>query len=111
MFGGIHSVLDLIFWVLAIGAFVLCVWALVHALRTPARNFSIAGKLTKNIWLAILGFATLFTFAAATLYLAVTGIFTIVAVIAAGVYLADVKPAVSEQGRGRGGNQGPYGPW
>lgn len=109
MFGGIHSVLDLIFWILGIGAFVLCVWALVHAIRTPARNFAIAGKLTKNIWLAILGFATLFTFAAATLYISVITIFTVAAVIAAGVYLADVKPAVSEQGRGR--SEGPYGPW
>jgi Protein of unknown function (DUF2516). len=110
MLGGIHSVLDLIFWILGIGAFVLCVWALVHALRTPARNFAIAGKLTKNIWLAILGFATLFTFAAATLYISTIGILTVAAVIAAGVYLADVKPAVSEHGRGRG-NEGPYGPW
>ncbi|GGM75573.1 hypothetical protein GCM10010106_22600 [Thermopolyspora flexuosa] len=107
MLGGIHSVLDLIFWLLSIGAFVLCVWALVHAIRTPARNFAVAGKLTKNIWLAILGFATLFTFAAAALYLRAISILNVAAVIAAGVYLADVKPAVSGQGR----NEGPYGPW
>nr|PZN47357.1 MAG: DUF2516 domain-containing protein [Actinomycetota bacterium] len=107
MLGGIHSVLDIIFWLLSIGAFVLCVWALVHAIRTPARNFVIAGKLTKNVWLAILGFATLFSFAAAAMYLRAISILNVAAVIAAGVYLADVKPAVSEQGR----NEGPYGPW
>ena len=36
-------------------------------------------------------------------------IFTIASVIAAGIYLADVRPAV--KGIGKGGNQGPYGPW
>ncbi|MFO7253612.1 MAG: DUF2516 family protein [Actinomycetes bacterium] len=55
----------------------------------------------------MLGFATLFTFAAAALYLRAISILNVAAVIAAGVYLADVKPAVSEQGR----NEGPYGPW
>ncbi|WP_214413811.1 DUF2516 family protein [Sphaerisporangium fuscum] len=106
----IHGFLDLIFWLLGVAAFVLSVWALVHAIRTPARAFAVAGKQSKQIWLLILGFATLFTFAAAVRYLPTLGIFTILAVIGAGVYLADVKPAVNEIGRG-GGNNGPYGPW
>ncbi|MEV7966578.1 DUF2516 family protein [Sphaerisporangium sp. NPDC088356] len=106
----IHGFLDLIFWVLAVGAFLLCVWALVHAVRTPARAFAMAGKLNKRLWLLILGLATLFSFAAAVQYLSVLSIFTIASVIGSGIYLADVKPAVGEIGRG-GGNSGPYGPW
>jgi hypothetical protein len=105
----IHGVLDLIFWLLAIGAFGMSAFALVHALRTPARAFALTGKLSKKIWSIILGFAVLFCFAAAVRYLSVISILTIAAVIASGVYLADVRPAVREIGKG--GNSGPYGPW
>ncbi|MEU9890884.1 DUF2516 family protein [Sphaerisporangium sp. NPDC051017] len=106
---GVHGVLNLIFWLLAIAAFVMCVWAMVHAIRTPARAFAVAGKLSKQLWLLILGFATLFSFAAAVQYLSVLSIFTIASVIGSGIYLADVKPAVKDIGKG--GNSGPYGPW
>ncbi|GAA3443869.1 DUF2516 family protein [Planomonospora venezuelensis] len=109
----IHGVLDLIFWILAIIAFGMSIWALVHALRTPARAFAVAGKQTKKLWTIILGFATLFSFASAVGYFGIglgqLNIFAIAAVIAAGIYLADVKPAVSQTGKG--GNSGPYGPW
>jgi pilus assembly protein TadC len=107
------ALLDLIFWGLAIAAFGMSVWALVHAIRTPARAFQAAGKLTKNLWLVFLGLATFFTLVAASTYLGVgfsqLNIFTIASVIASGIYLADVKPAVNDY-RG-GSNQGPYGPW
>ncbi|MDH2426973.1 DUF2516 family protein [Sphaerisporangium sp. TRM90804] len=106
----IHSALDLIFWVLAIGAFGLCAWALFHAVRTPARSFAMAGKLSKKLWLLILILGSLFSFAAAVQYLNVLSIFTIASVIGSGIYLADVKPAVNEIGRGNSGG-GPYGGW
>ncbi|MCT9934782.1 DUF2516 family protein [Planotetraspora sp. A-T 1434] len=113
MFGPVNGILSLIFWLLSVGAFILCVWALIHAVRIPSRAFPAAGKQTKQLWLIILGLATLFTFAAAVNYMGIgmglPSFFTIVAVIASGIYLADVKPAVNEY-RG-GGNQGPYGPW
>ncbi|GAA2778751.1 hypothetical protein GCM10020219_057610 [Nonomuraea dietziae] len=106
--------LDLIFAILAIIAFGMTVWALVHAIRTPANAFVAAGKLQKKWWLLILGLGTLFSFATAWGYFGASGlarlnIFAIASVIAAGVYLADVKPAVT--GMGKGGNNGPYGPW
>ncbi|MFC4530232.1 DUF2516 family protein [Sphaerisporangium dianthi] len=110
----IHSFLDLIFFVLAVAAFGMCAWALFHAIRTPARAFAMAQKLSKKLWLLFLSLATLFTFAAVVGYAGLTAIsfFTIISVVASGVYLADVKPAVGEIGRGgRGGNNGPYGPW
>lgn len=106
----IHGALDLVFWILAVGVFALSGWALVHALRTPARAFAVTGKQSKKLWLVILGLAALFGFAAAVQYLSVLSIFTVASVIASGIYLADVRPAVGEIGKG-GGNQGPYGPW
>ena len=78
----IHSVLDLIFWLLAIGAFAMSAYAMVHALRTPARAFAVTGKQTKQLWTVILGFAVLFSFAAGVQYLPVLSIFTIASVIA-----------------------------
>jgi hypothetical protein len=105
----IYGVLELIFWVLGVGAFLMSGFALVHALRTPARAFAVTGKQTKKLWTIILGFAALFSFAAAVRFLDVLGIFTIASVIVSGIYLADVRPAVKEIGKG--GNSGPYGPW
>ena len=105
-----YGALDLVFWILAVGVFALSGWALVHALRTPARAFAVTGKQSKKLWLVILGLAALFGFAAVVQYLSVLSIFTIASVIASGIYLADVRPAVGEIGKG-GGNQGPYGPW
>src|SRR5262245_24593624 len=113
LMSGTYSILTLIFLLLGLAAFIMTVIALVHAFRTPPRSFAVAGKQTKQLWLIILGFATLFTFAAAVGYIAILGsggIFVIAAVIASGIYLADVKPAVNEY-RGGGGNNGPYGPW
>ncbi|RJL30838.1 DUF2516 family protein [Bailinhaonella thermotolerans] len=105
----VHGVLHIIFWALAIAAFAFEVFALVHAIRTPANSFVAAGKQTKNLWLIILGLATLFGFSAAVQFLEPLNIFTIVAFIAAAIYLADVRPAVS--GSRGGSSQGPYGPW
>ncbi|MFI6293498.1 DUF2516 family protein [Nonomuraea sp. NPDC050790] len=118
----INGVLNLLFLVLAAGIFGMSVYALIHAVRVPANAFVSAGKLQKNLWLLILGLATLFSAAGAWSYLNAflvvggvafigigVGIFSILAVIAATVYIVDVKPAV--KGMGRGGNNGPYGPW
>lgn len=115
MFGPVTSILTLIFWLLSIAAFGMCAWALIHALRIPTRAFQAAGKQTKPLWLIILGFATLFTFAAAVNYygagMGLPSLLTIASVIAAGIYLADVKPAVNEYRGGGSGSRGPYGPW
>ncbi|MDF5751725.1 DUF2516 family protein [Spongiactinospora sp. TRM90649] len=105
----VFGVLDLIYWVLGVAAFGMSGFALIHAIRTPARAFAITGKQSKQLWLIILAFSTLFAFSAAVQYLPVLGILTIISVIASGIYLADVRPAVREIGKG--GNSGPYGPW
>ncbi|MGW4799849.1 DUF2516 family protein [Nonomuraea sp. NPDC004297] len=118
----INGVFNLLFLVLAVAVFGMAIYALVHALRVPANAFVSAGKLQKNLWLLILGLATLFSAAGAWNYLNAflvvggvqfigigLGLFSIAAVIAATIYIVDVKPAV--KGMGGRGNSGPYGPW
>ncbi|WP_084964167.1 DUF2516 family protein [Thermoactinospora rubra] len=118
----INGVLNLLFLLLATGIFGMSVYALIHAVRVHPTAFAAAGKLNKNLWLLILALATLFSAAGAWSYLQAfmlvggmqfigigLGLFSVLAVIAAMVYIVDVRPAV--KGMGRGGSQGPYGPW
>jgi hypothetical protein len=85
------------------------VWAFSDCVRRPGTAFEAAFKRTKGFWLALTGGAVV-----VGLLSAFSGggfnLFQIIAIVAACVYLADVKPAVS-QTSGRGGSQGPYGPW
>lgn len=84
------------------------IFALVDALRTRSQAFPAAGKLTKNMWLLILGVAV----AANVAILNILTIFGIAGVIAAAVYILDVRPAIREVGGGgRSRDDGPYGPW
>jgi Protein of unknown function (DUF2516) len=93
----------------AIGVLALGIqgFALVDALRQRADAFTAANKLTKPIWLGILGVATAI---GVRFVLEPFIIFDLIAVVAAGVYLADVRPALRAI-TGRGGSNGPYGNW
>jgi 4-amino-4-deoxy-L-arabinose transferase-like glycosyltransferase len=113
---GVYTLQNLILLVLAVGALALEAWALIDAVRHSGGAYKAAGKLTKPIWLAILGVAT----ALGVLSLpfgrsggSPLGLLSVLGVVAAAVYLTDVRPAVRQM-RGRGGrgrNSGPYGPW
>jgi hypothetical protein len=103
------SIINLFFWVLLLGAFVIEAWAFGDLLRRPAAAFPAAGKQTKPIWLIILGVAFVIGIAGAVGYLSLISIFPIVAFVAAAIYLVDVRPKVS--GSKPGSSQGPYGPW
>lgn len=101
--------------VLSVLAFGLELFALVDAIRQRADAFVAAGKLTKQLWLIILGVSTAFGFVAlppplGAGFLGFFGFLSVVAVVAASVYLTDVRPAVRGT-RGGGGRSGPYGPW
>ncbi|GAA3222928.1 DUF2516 family protein [Actinocorallia longicatena] len=111
MLTDVHFGLSLVFWALAIIGFLMEAFSLVDVLRRPAGAFPAANKQTKKLWTIILSFATLFGFAAATLYLDSLGMFAIAAFIAAVIYLADVRPAIKEYGGNDGRRMGPYGPW
>jgi Protein of unknown function (DUF2516) len=108
--GGAQGVVYYLFWAVAVVAFVVEVWAFVDAVRRPAAAYTAAGKLTKKLWLVILGVALLFGLAGAVALISIIQLLPIIAFIAAAVYLADVRPAVSQYGRG-GSSSGPYGGW
>lgn len=74
--------------VLQIVALVTAVYAFVHAAMQRPDAYTAAGKLTKPVWLVILGVAAALTF---------IGVFGMaIAACAAGVYLVDVRPKLLE---------------
>jgi hypothetical protein len=104
------SIINLFFWVLLLGAFVIEAWAFGDALRRPKAAFPAAGKQTKPIWLLILGVAFVIGIAGAVGDLSLISIFPIVAFVAAAIYLVDVRPKINSL-KSSGTRQGPYGPW
>jgi hypothetical protein len=103
------SVVDLFFWVLLLGAFVIEAWAFIDVLTRPKAAFPAAGKQTKPIWLIILGVAFVIGIGGAVGQLALLSFFPILAFVAAAIYLVDVRPKVKSLKAGT--RQGPYGPW
>nr|WP_066290711.1 DUF2516 family protein [Arthrobacter sp. B6] len=104
-----------VFFVLAVVALGLELWALADCARHPANAFEATGKRTKTFWLALTGGATLIgvmsLFGSGGGLFGTLGLFGLAAVVAASIYLADVRPAVKDAGRGGSRNTGPYGPW
>jgi energy-converting hydrogenase Eha subunit A len=81
--------------VLQIAVLVTAVYALVHAALQRPDAYTAAEKLTKPVWLVILGVGVLLA-----LLLGITGV--AIAAVAAGVYLVDVRPKILEiQGKSR----------
>jgi O-antigen/teichoic acid export membrane protein len=81
--------------VLQIAVVVTAVYALVHAALQRPDAYTAAEKLTKPVWLVILGVGVLLA-----LVLGITGV--AIAAVAAGVYLVDVRPKILEiQGKSR----------
>ena len=111
MLGGAQGVVAYLFWAVAIVMFVVEVWAFADAVRRPAAAYAAAGKLTKQLWLIILGVALLFGLGGAVQFVSILAMLPIIGFIAAAVYLADVRPAVRQNGGGGSSSSGPYGPW
>ena len=81
--------------VLQIAVVVTTVYAFVHAALQRPDAYTAADKLTKPVWLVILGVGVLLA-----LVLGITGV--AIAAVAAGVYLVDVRPKILEiQGKSR----------
>jgi len=80
--------------ILQIAILVTTVYAFVHAALQRPDAYTAADKLTKPVWLVILGVAAALTF---------IGVFGMaIAACAAGVYLVDVRPKLLEiQGKSR----------
>lgn len=80
---------------LQIAVVVTTVYAFVHAALQRPDAYTAAEKLTKPVWLVILGVGVLLA-----LVLGITG--AAIAAVAAGVYLVDVRPKILEiQGKSR----------
>jgi Protein of unknown function (DUF2516) len=80
--------------VLQIAILVTTVYSFVHAAMQRPDAYTAANKLTKPVWLVILGVA------AALSFIGVLGM--AIAACAAGVYLVDVRPKLLEiQGKSR----------
>ena len=81
--------------VVQIAVLVTTVYAFVHAALQRTDAYTAADKLTKPVWLVILGVGVLLA-----LVLGITGV--AIAAVAAGVYLVDVRPKILEiQGKSR----------
>jgi hypothetical protein len=104
------TVVNLFFWVLLLGAFVVETWAFGDALIRPTAAFPAAGKQTKPIWLLILGVAFVIGIAGALGLVSLVSIFPIAAFAAAAIYMVDVRPKVKSL-KSSGQRMGPYGPW
>jgi uncharacterized membrane protein HdeD (DUF308 family) len=103
-FNTLQGLLMLIIGVLALG---MDAYALVDAIRQRTDAFPAAGKLTKPLWMAILGVAT----AIGVIFVQNPfNIFDLIAFVAAAVYLVDVRPAIKAISGG-GSGSGPYGGW
>jgi NADH:ubiquinone oxidoreductase subunit 6 (subunit J) len=84
-------VLQVVVWAVT----VVAIYAFVHAAMQRTDAYTAADKLTKPVWLVILGVAILLSF-----LLSVMG--PVIAACAAGIYLVDVRPKLLEvQGKSR----------
>jgi hypothetical protein len=108
---GNHSPILIFFVAILTAALVVEVWGLVDAIRRPAGAFVAVSKQTKQIWLLILGVASVLGFASWWVA-SILSIFAVAAFVAGAVYHVDVKPKVKEFRGGRSSSSmGPYGPW
>jgi hypothetical protein len=90
---------DTVLVVLQIAVFVTAVYAFIHAALQRGDAYTAAGKLTKPVWLIILGVSALLTMPLMGL-LSIMG--PVIAACAAGVYIVDVRPKLLDiQGKSR----------
>jgi len=86
---------DTVLLVLSWAVIALGVYAFIHAALQRSDAYTAANKLTKPVWLIILGASTLLTFVLGIMGLIITA-------CAAGIYLVDVRPKLLEiQGKSR----------
>lgn len=96
----LQGVAGLVLSVLSWAVLAAVVYAFVHAAMQRPDAYPAADKLTKPVWLGILGVSGLLSLVLGVMGLGVMG--SVIAAVAAGVYLADVRPKLLEvQGKSR----------
>lgn len=89
------NLVDSVLAVLMIGVMIMALYAFVHAAMQRPDAYTAADKMTKPVWLVILGAAVPLAYLLNVLGMAI-------AACAAGVYLVDVRPKLLEiQGKSR----------
>jgi len=93
---------------LSVAAFALELFAFVDAARARSAAFPVVGRLSKPVWLVILGVAM----ALAVLSFGnPVGLVSLIGAAAAIFYLVDTRPKVRQVGSGTSGRDGPYTGW
>jgi len=85
----VSQLVGTVLFVLQLAVIGTTLYAFVHAAMQRTDAYTAAEKLTKPVWLVILGAAGLLS-----LVLGVTGV--AIAAVAAGVYIVDVRPKLLE---------------
>ncbi|MGB9306815.1 MAG: DUF2516 family protein [Mycobacterium sp.] len=94
-----NHVVNNVMFALVLAVLVVAVYAFVHAALQRSDAYTAAEKLTKPVWLIILGVAVAMT---SILYPVFGVLGMVIASCAAGVYLVDVRPKLLEiQGKSR----------
>jgi hypothetical protein len=95
----VSNAVNTIMLVVQVAVLVMAVYAFVHAALQRPDAYTAADKLTKPVWLVILGVAVALTSVLAFVF-GILGM--VIAACAAGVYLVDVRPKLLEiQGKSR----------
>ena len=91
----VQGLVGTVLFVLWVAVFLVTAYAFVHAAMQRSDAYTATGKLTKPVWLVILGASALLSWP--------LGVFGIaIAASAAGVYLVDVRPKLLDvQGKSR----------
>jgi hypothetical protein len=93
-----QSLVGYVLLVIMVGALVFGAYCFIHAAMQRPDAFTAAEKLSKPIWLAILGGTTLL----ALPYLLGAPVGSAIVICAAGVYMVDVRPKILDvQGKSR----------
>jgi Protein of unknown function (DUF2516) len=91
----VSQLVGTVLFVLQLAVLGTTLYAFVHAAMQRTDAYTAAEKLTKPVWLVILGAAGLLS-----LVLGITGV--AIAAVASGVYIVDVRPKLLEvQGKSR----------
>ncbi|ADT97387.1 MULTISPECIES: DUF2516 family protein [Mycolicibacterium] len=91
----LQGLVGYVLFALQVAVLVASVYSFVHAAMQRPDAYTAADKLTKPVWLVILGVGVLLA-----LVLGITGV--AIAAVAAGVYIVDVRPKILEvQGKSR----------
>ena len=95
----LEGLVGYVLFAVRIAVLIMALYALVHAALQRTDAYTAADKLTKPVWLVILGLAVALTSVLSFVF-GVLGM--VIAACAAGVYLVDVRPKLLEiQGKSR----------